>query len=717
MRVFACKDTMLNELPANVITTRAVELLNEVEGRICGYIFIWGSSTARDSYETWFDRTAPPEMSLDFAPWPLHYEHARDGTMRQEIVGKIDSVEFDDIGCRFEASLYRDSPFFGRIVSELKQAKLKTSSATSPHLADFDDEGRFVHWELSEVSLTASPSESRMPAVEIIRSAEQERNVPGATDTLPLNQNLDYTTRNREAIMPELAPAPAPTAPRADLNELLQAAVDAGYSMDEIMAALQQMMTPAEQPRAEGDQIDEEEVPAQRSVTAADLLAHLKAQRGQSELETLRAENAQLKAARNAPPVPQPRPAHQPAAQVYVSEPRKFWGRSHSDLMFAYQIMRSKAVRISEDFMRTLAGRTEVVVTKGDPIMTSPHVRSLLPQYARANEIMTSTATNAGDEWVGIAYSDQLWEQARHMRIFEQLMSRGMIVEEIPQGFESIYIPTEGADPTVYSISQSADDSSGRPTVTTTASQVGTDRVLLSPGTLAARVQYTFVFEEDSIISVAPQMNRQMMEAMQDAVEKLMINGDSASSANVNYDGGTANSGQYYLASASGFRKYALVTGSSTSRSGGTIDEDDFMETFALLPTTVQAQEGDLLWIVDPATYRKALALAVAKTRDVNSSMTIETGKLSNVWGIDLFKSGHLPLADTDGKVTYNAAGTTGSILCVYPKYWAFGWKRHINVEADRDISAQANIIVATMRAGLMPRGAGASTISYNLTV
>jgi hypothetical protein len=245
--------------------------------------------------------------------------------------------------------------------------------------------------------------------------------------------------------------------------------------------------------------------------------------------------------------------------------------------------------------------------------------------------------------------------------------------------------------------------------------------VLLTPGELGLAVAYSDVFDEDSLIRVAPQYNQQIEEKMAETVEQLFINGDvQTSTTNINYDDGTPGTGlstPYYIAS-NGAIKYALVTGSSTSRDAGSLDENDYRLTSKLMPSAIRTRRDQMVFIIDPDTHSASLDIAAIKTDDVRrTNATITSGILTNIYGTDVLESGFMLLAASDGKVTYNAAGTLGRILCVYAPYWAVATKRQVTVETDRDILSGTNLIVAKMRIGFMPRGAGASTISYNVTV
>ena len=296
-------------------------------------------------------------------------------------------------------------------------------------------------------------------------------------------------------------------------------------------------------------------------------------------------------------------------------------------------------------------------------------------------------------------------------------------MEEVPKGAESIYILLEGSDPTVYAISQDADlDTDARPDPNVTISPAGTGRGLLTVGEVGAGVYYSDVFEEDSMVPVASQLNRQMEEALAEHVDKLFINADSdkTASTNINLIDDTPTT-QYYTAT-DGARKLALITAPAASvtsaRDGGAIDADDYRLTLKLMSSEIRSRRNGMLFIIDPDTETQSLDITEVKTQDVFSAATIEAGELRKIWGVDVASTGHLPLANSSGCVsTTGSNNTTGSILLVYAPYWAMGWKRKIKLEADKDIISGDNLIVAKMRLGFKYRSTKAATISYNLTV
>lgn len=695
--------------------SRAVTITDAAQGIIRGYVFIWGSPNGetgigRDSYDTYFDRNRPPNFSYDgdLRGYPICVSHGLDPAVGKDPVGSITRTWFDDTGLVFEAQLDRSNSAFERIVAKVRRGDYKTSSSSAEHMADFYDDGAFRSWMVTELSLEENPSQAEMPAVSLIRStgAEGQRDADRAS-RLEISHSEE---RNMNPTTPPVAPAPAPA--MRTVEEELAALVEA-YGIDAVKAAIDAMgAQPGEMPVMESE--------AGRSAFFGKLRAQLDAKKNADEMIALRARidavEAANKAANNAAPPADPQPATRGAVNVSVSEPRKYWDRSLSDLAFVHKVMRARGQRPSDDFIRAIAGRAADALDKKDPLVSNPAVRSVL-RGVRSDEIVTSTNSGNGDEWVGVLYDGTLWEKARNNRIFQQLQSKGMRVQEVPDGSESVVIFTEGSDPTVYTITQSADlDATSRPTVVVPVTAPGTGQVVLTPGYLGMAIAYTSVFEEDALVGNASQLNNQMQEKAEETIEQLFINGDPNASLNVNYDGGTATT-QYFMASG-GARLYPLVTATSYGRSGGTLDENDYRLTLKLFPSEIRTRKQQMAFIIDPDTHNTSLDIAAIKTDDVRrTNATITAGELTKIYGVDVLESGFMPLTASDGKVTYNAAGTLGGILGIYAPYWAMGWKRQVTFETDKDILAQTNLIVATFRLGFKPRGAGASTLTYNLTI
>lgn len=706
----------MNTTTRAVSSYRAVEVSDRLEGIIRGYVFIWGTPERKDAYDTYFDRSRPPQYSYsgDLAGYPIAWEHGLDPAVGKSPIGVITRSWFDNVGLAFEGKLDKSSPIFERALTDVIAGKKKTSSSSANHMADWYEDGAFRNWMLTELSLVDEPAEYLMPSVSLIRSAGDDRD--DHSDERSAGTPLTEDQSNEDTRMDMQTPV-------RSVEEALQGLLSE-YSMEELESAFAAMKSQGQTP----EPMMSDPAAAPRSANfLAEFKRVLDVQRKQQEqasaMDTMRARLEKLEAERtadrNAPPADQPTVIR--GGNVTVSEPRKYWKNDDTDMMFAHMIMRARGIQPSQEFLNVLGGRAQTGIEKNTPAFQDRTLRAALPS-TRASEVAISTASGGGDEWVTIGWSNQIWDAARSNRIYEQLVSKGMRQVEIAQGQESVYIPTEGADPTVYTISQDADlAASGRPDVNVGATRVGTGSVLLSPGELGMAVIYSDVFQEDSIINVASQYNMQMREKAAETIEQLFLNGDvQTSTTNINYDDGTPGTGlttPYYIAS-DGARKYALVTASTYSRSGGTLDEDDFRLTLKLMPSAIRTRKQNMAFVIDPDTYNTALNISAVKTEDVRrTNATITSGVLTNIYGVDVYESGFLPLTASDGKVTYNATGTLGTLLGIYAPYWAVGMKRNVTVETDRDILSGTNIIVAKMRIGFKPRGAGAAAVTYNITI
>lgn len=671
-----------------------------------GYLAIWGDPHRTDVYGTYFDRQHPPDLGLvrdgsgKIAPIRLLYEHGHDESVGHTIIGQITEVWQDGTGIAFRGSLDKDNLYYERIAAELRAGDLFVSSASAEHLAVFDEDGRFQTWLLSEVSLVRHPAEDRMPSASI-RSAP-DRLVQRSQGMLTLQELGLGVDATLDEIMKALVAKVGKAAAAAMIAELSGSSTPDASAEDGLM----------------GTDSEERRAPARSG--QVDLTAAIRALQG-----TVSDIQQRMMSAPAPQPAPTP-PAPQPAPRVEVGEDLRYAHMSWTDMAFAHQALRAAGKPVSEGFRRALGGRMADAAGQGDTILADPVVRSALrgQPVSRANEIMISTASGAGDEWVSLAYSSVLWDKVRAARIYQTLLSKGMRVEEIPQGAESITIMGDGSDPTVYTIAQQTDvDAVSRPTVAVKPTRPGTLQRVLTPGTLGASVLYSYVLEEDALIPVASQLSTQMQETMLDHVEKLMLNGDTATGANTNINlidstPGTGTSTPYYIAT-DGLLKYPLVTATSYARDGGALDSDDYRLTLKLLSVAMRSNKRALAFVIDGDTEVATLGLFDLKTRDVNSQATIEAGELMRIWGVDVLTSGHMALANTAGKISNTGGNNTkGRILLVYAPYWAFAFKRQIRIETARDIQAQTEILVATARLGMTYRSTdGAAAVSYNLTV
>jgi hypothetical protein len=344
-----------------------------------------------------------------------------------------------------------------------------------------------------------------------------------------------------------------------------------------------------------------------------------------------------------------------------------------------------------------------------------------------ATDPMYTGGANIGSDWVGTAYSNELWQSIR---------AENKIVAMIPQkvvadGYSSLVIPLESTDPSWYKVAEAtASDSTLKvPAATIAASQAGTLNKSLTLGKLGARVLYTGELTEDSLISFAPEMRRKLQVSGSEILEHLVIDGDVETSASKNINAiDTTPAGTEPFLLFDGFRKLALVTNTANSRSaGGALSVTDYIETLKLMGTAglSGADPTKVKFIIDFNTHYKNMALPEALTKDVYSGATFENGFLRQAFGYEVIPSFQMHrgsakrMANTSGKIDADtdSNNTTGAILAVRFDQWVQAFKRLMTLETTRIANADSWEIVGLMRYGLAYRDSEASAISYNVGV
>jgi len=383
----------------------------------------------------------------------------------------------------------------------------------------------------------------------------------------------------------------------------------------------------------------------------------------------------------------------------------------------------------TEAAYKALAHRIHSNEVKETPhlVLAAKAFRDATKGAIKANEIAHSTLATAGDEWIGVAYSSDLWEAIRQ----EVFLVQKMPTFEFPDGVESLVIPIEGADPTWYNVAQAtamSNATTGIATNTVTASKMGTDKRTMTLGKLGARTLFAGELTEDSVLPYVAQLRSQIQVSGAEYLEAAILDGDTDTTAttNINHIGGTPDATDWFTVF-NGLRKLAIITNTANKRDGGTLAAADFLATLKLMGTNGKNALGHqkrIEFILDNSTFWKALELDEVKTRDVFSNPTLENGYLGNLWGYVVRPSGQIcragnGLSNSDGKVdqTTTSNNTKGTLLAVRYDQCRIGFRRRMALETTRIAAADATEIVALMRLGFQTRDNEAVALSYNLTV
>lgn len=335
----------------------------------------------------------------------------------------------------------------------------------------------------------------------------------------------------------------------------------------------------------------------------------------------------------------------------------------------------------------------------------------------KADELSYSTQASFGDEWVPDLWSQQIWNKAR---LENAILPLFQAVEMPSNPFE---LPIEGTDPTVYFVPETTDEDhltlgANNPIPD---SKVGSGKVQLAAKKLALRVGFSSELVEDAVVPVLNIYREQAVRAITDSIDYVLLNGDTASSGNINKDGGTPDATDRYMAF-NGLRKLPLVTTTANA-----VDADG-APTLALLrqarftmAAKYAARPSDLAWIVDGGTYAQFLGISEFLTMEKAGPMaTALTGQIGFADGAPVIVSAEMPLTDGDnGKVddATPANNTKGTALCVYRPGWFVGYRRRIAVSVDYLPYYDAYQLTATVRLAFVNFDGDVAAALYNVTV
>lgn len=624
------------------------------------------------------------DYNLDLVPAkPVFYDHTM-GKLKKSL-GRVVEAKGDEIGIWVEAELDRSKQYVEGVMSLVHAGALGWSSGSVSHLVQREN-GVIKSWPVVEFSLTPTPAEPRTLGVQHIKAL------------------IEY--------LPEL-------------KGLLEVAQESDAPAN--VKAVDESVSAENQEPLEGSTMTEE-VTAVKEPAVVDMSEVLGAIKSLADdVQAVKAFQAEAdKKAVNDPGVAMPN-------VIMEREPAMYGNASPQDLSVAIGVLKSaknagQSQRgVSDAAYKWLARKLDSdEAQKSEAMQVANH--AFKGYGIKADELNRSTLASYGDEWAGVAYSGALWERVREETFLINMLPQF----EFPAGAESMVIPLESTDPVWYLVGQAASMTANPgaysgPIATVTASRVGTANQTMTLSKLGARVIWTGEMEEDSIIPFAANLSRQLAVSGAEYLEHALIDGDTATAntTNINDIAGQPGGTEAFLAF-DGLRKIPLVTLTANSRDGGSLDENDFLETLKLMGIAgVSGADNRVFFILDRNTHWKALQIPALKTKDVFTGATLENGRLTGIYGHKVYVSGQMArltngLTNTAGKSDLDTGGnnTKGQILAVRPDRWQFGWRRRMTVETVRRPESDSTEIVSLMRAGFKYAAADdAAAITYNITV
>lgn len=654
----------------------------------------FGSPQDRDSDGQFFD--ADTNVHLDKYPViPAVYYHGRDPQGKPidpVYLGPTKYLRTDEKGHWFSVVIEKVKQFAERVWEAAKDGSARASSGSAPHLVRIDDNGHIREWPVIELSVFDTgegrqPSNRHAVAMPMLKAIYAEAGIELPEEQQPeASESAADNNKTKNGVI------------EMEQNEVQELIANAIKAQREADAEAQKAA------KARQDEIDAEVA---------------------KQVEAVKAEAAKSRRLPDYDGV---------APYATKFNDSKFDNLSAGDLSLGIEVLRGKGQKVSDRAIKSLALKLINENAKDEQREKDlNYIKSAMPaefkneDALKAAEVMATSDSGNGSDWIGTAYSSELWRSIRHSGgIVEKLPS---VV--IPDGYSSQYFPLEDVDPTWYKVAETtAEDSTMKvPAASIASSKAGTGTKQITVSKAGARVMYSGELTEDSIVRFAPQLREQLMISGQELMEAFVINADSEAGAttNINDIGGTPAATDWFMLG-NGFRKLALVTNTANSRSaGGALSIEDYLETMKLMGTAgIAASDlSKLFFVVDPNVHFANMTLPEVKTRDVFSAATIENGFLKRAYGVEIFPSwqfhkGATGLkANTAGKVDLDTQGnnTKGAILCVRPDQWKMAYKRRMTIELTRFANSDSYEIVALARFGLGYRDTEASAISYNVGI
>lgn len=290
----------------------------------------------------------------------------------------------------------------------------------------------------------------------------------------------------------------------------------------------------------------------------------------------------------------------------------------------------------------------------------------------RATTFSTSGAATGAEFMFDIPSSelisriDQLGDIAR---IFPEV--------RVPRGGKSITLPREGAEPTVYTVAQSTDDTGASATLSNPA----TSQVTFSTGKHSAYTMASIESLEDSIVETLPWISDQLARAHATALEHAIISGDTTSALDSTMAAGDQD------AIFDGLREKTITDFTSATKDIAALADPSDTAELRKLMGKYGVDPTNLAYIVPFNLYYNWMKNAEFTSIDkVGPLATLLTGTVGMVAGSPVLVSQEFPQNLNAAGVIDGVTTTKHAYLCVNRAGWRLVRQRDLIVRVD-DVS------------------------------
>jgi hypothetical protein len=664
----------------------------------------YGSAKQRDSQGEFF--TPETNLFLDVIKSPLifyYHSYTPEGQPqgKPELIGKAQSFEKRSDGVWVRVLLDKASAYAKRVWDAAKKGIARASSGSAAHLVRKNKDGSLLSWPFFELSLFDAEGE-RQPSNQYAVA-------------LPV---MKANFENAGLEMPELTAEE--TATEVEVKGEKQGTKTVGNTEADLSHKEKKIMEEKDVVSIVADALK-----ADREAQAAEA-------KKQADIEAAKVEA--VKAAKAEWEAEAAKAGRLPSAPVVTkfADVRKFDDVTAADVSLMIATLKSAKCSVSPEAYKALVMKLNQEKSASAEAGLKAMKAAGLPEKMEdaikaATDPMYTGGSNIGSDWVGVAYSNQIWEAVRATAEIAPKIPSVII----PDGYASEYFPLESTDPTFYKVAEvtAADSTMKIPAATVPASQMGTANKVITVGKLGARGMYSGELVEDSLIPFLPQLRGQIEAKGAEVLDHVIIDGDNATDAstNINDIAGTPAGTEPFMLW-DGMRYIALATSGQNRSAGGGLTTDDYLNTVKLLGAAGKAalKKKGVSFIIDPNVYWASLKLDEVKTGDVSSAPTVVEGQLTRMWGYEIIPTYSMHYmssackANSAGKVDQDTVANNayGAILAVRWASWKLAYKRKMTMEVTRRPESDSYEIVALMRVGCGYRDTTtAAAISYYVGV
>lgn len=713
------------------------------DGRIGGYLVAWGDQTDRDLQGDYFT----PQTDFVVSDYPIvgepvMYHHGMDKQIGPRRLTRIAAAKFDDVGIWVEAQMNLRDAYQRAIYALVERGALDWSSGALPQAVVRERDGHIRRWPIIEGSLTPTPAQPFKTKIVTVKSLH-ELPTSGALSL----EGLWAEEEGRDDGQPRAKMTEAVEQPpeeeefeemtQEQIERIVKAAVAGMFealnikaSEDDAQAveseAVTKALTDIEASRLAETTDEADAFNAIKSfVTSEEFLSYVadriaERQRRYDEVEAAAKSAASMLAPRSRVE------GHTTPRTARIEVSTKYAGLSADDMAFyAYIMSRAAAARHrewqpSEQFLREMANKVDRQFDQGGyQYLPEDSEAFKAIKSIKANELNYSTQTDYGKEWVADLWSSDLWRRAR---IENRVLS---LLPTIDMPSNPFNLPLEDADPTVYRVAETTDDAQLNPGASTpfTRSKLRTENTSITAYKMGLQVALSTEMEEDSIIPFIAQLRTQALEAMNDAMEYVVLHADNTTgTTNINKAGGTVNAADVdkWMLGFKGIAHLPLVTNTALLHNIGAAPAlADLRAIRRKLPARYISRLSDLVYITDPTTATKLIEIDEVLTMDkVGPMATVLTGQIAMIDGIPIVQSEWLEPGNTAGVISATPADNTkGRILLVYRPAWRVGYRRRVTMDLTFLPYRDAYIMTSTVRIGLIRQDDECAALGYNATI